>query len=826
MTTLWQDIKYGVRMLLKSPGFAVVTVLALALGIGANTAIFSVVNGVLLKPLPFRTADRLTFLGEWSEQVPNMSVSYPNYQDWRAQNQSFEELAAFRSNGYVLTGAGEPERLVAREVSQNFFTALGVQPALGRNFTAQEDAPGGARTVLLTYGVWQRRFGANPSVVGQQLTLNNEGYTVIGVLPQSFEWLSPVDIYVPIGLGADKMKQRDSHPGIYLVGLLKPGVTIEQAGADMKAVTGRLSQAYPQSNTGTSYTMTSLQETATQNIRLQLFVLMAAVAFVLLIACANVANLLLARAASRSREIAIRTALGAGRVRIMRQLLTESLLLSLVGGGLGLLLATWGVDLLMGTLSTNLPNNLVGNVRLDSRVLLFTLAASLLTGLLFGLAPAIQISKTNLNESLKEGGRSGSEGGARHRVRSFLVVAEITISLVLLVGAGLLVKSFINLRQADIGFDPARVLTMRVALPEARYKENARIESFYRDLLQRVRALPGVESAALTVGLPMNGGIESGVTVEGHEVTNVKDVTVAVNLAVSPDYFRVMGIPVVEGRALTDADREGAPRVAVIDEDMARKFFAGQSPVGKRIRLGGVGAPNGQAPAPWMEIVGVVKHVRHYGAQETARVELYRPYFQLPIPVDSPLAQGQPVSFNRGMTLAVRSASSNPESLTETVRQAVRAIDPDLPISAVQTMDSIVDATISPQKFSTWMLGLFAASALLLAALGIYGVMAYSVTQRTHEIGIRMALGAERRDVLRLVVGQGMKLAVVGVAVGLVGAYAATRAMSSLLFGVNATDPVTYGGVALLLTSVALLACLLPARRATKVDPMIALRYE
>jgi putative ABC transport system permease protein len=826
MGQLWQDMRFGLRLLLKSPGFAVVTILALALGIGANSAIFSVVNGILLRPLPYATADRLTFLSEWSQQVPNMSVSYPNFQDWRAQNHSFEELAAFRTNGFVLTGAGEPERLTAREVSQGFFPVLGVTPATGRNFTTDEDRAGGSKTVLLSYGVWQRRFGANPSIVGQALTLNNEGYTVIGILPQTFEWQSPVDIYVPLGLNADRMQARDSHPGIYLVGLLKPGVKIDQASADMTAITDRLAKEYPQSNTGTAFTITSLQNAATQNIRSSLFILMAAVGFVLLITCANVANLLLARAASRSREIAIRTALGAGRVRIVRQLLTESLLLSLAGGGLGLLLATWGVDLLLTAVSSNVPNNLLTNVRLDGRVLGFTLVASIVTGLLFGLAPAIQISKSNLNESLKEGGRSGSEGGSRHRVRSFLVVAEIALSLLVLVGAGLLVKSFLNLRQADIGFNPERVLTMRVALPEAGYKDNARIENFYRDLLQRTGSLPGVESAAITVGLPMNGGIESGVTVEGHEVTNIKDVTVAVNLAVSPDYFKTMDVPLITGRYFTDQDREGAERVAIIDEMMAAKFFPGESAVGKRIRLGGVQQTNGLPPPPWMQIVGVVKHVRHYGANETARVELYRPYFQLPIPVDSPLAQGQPVTFNRSMNLAVRSASSNPSALTGAIRQAISEIDPQVPLSFVQPMNDIVDATISPQKFATWMLSLFAASALLLAALGIYGVMAYSVTQRTHEIGIRMALGAERKDVLRMIVGHGMKLTLVGVAVGIVGAFAATRALSSLLFGVNASDPLTYGGVALLLSVVALLSCLLPARRATKVDPMIALRYE
>ncbi|MDQ3907588.1 MAG: ADOP family duplicated permease, partial [Acidobacteriota bacterium] len=543
MGKLWQDVRYGARMLAKSPGFAVVTILALALGIGANSAIFSVVNGVLLRPLPYKTASRLVFMGEWSQQVPNMSVSYPNFLDWRAQSHSFDQLAAFRSNGYVLTGAGEPERLTAREVSQEFFPALGVAPAMGRNFVADEDRAGGNKTVILSYGLWQRRFGGDPSVVGKTLTLNNEGYTVVGILPQTFEWQSPVDIYAPIGLNADRMQDRDSHPGIYLIGTLKDGVTIEQAREDMKAITDRLAQEYPKTNTGNGFTLDTLQNTATQSIRSSLLVLMAAVVFVLLIACANVANLLLARAASRGREIAIRTALGAGRWRIVRQLLTESLLLSLAGGALGLLLASWGVDALLASVSNSVPNLLIENVRLDSRVLVFTLVASVVTGLLFGLAPAIQISKSNLNESLKEGGRSGSEGGARHRVRAFLVVAEVALSLLLLVGAGLLVKSFMNLRNADLGFEPEHVLTMRVALPETRYKANAQIENFYLTLLQRVKQLPGVEAAGLTVGLPMNGGIESGFAVEGQEPTDRASAVIAVNLSVSPDYFRAMDIP-------------------------------------------------------------------------------------------------------------------------------------------------------------------------------------------------------------------------------------------------------------------------------------------
>jgi putative ABC transport system permease protein len=825
MGKLWQDVRYGARMLAKSPGFAVVTILALALGIGANSAIFSVVNGVLLRPLPYKTASRLVFMGEWSQQVPNMSVSYPNFLDWRAQNHSFDQLAAFRSNGYVLTGAGEPERLTAREVSQDFFPALGVAPAMGRNFTPDEDRAGGNKTVVLSHGLWQRRFGGDPSVVGKTLTLNNEGYTVVGILPQTFEWQANVDVYAPIGLNADRMQDRDSHPGIYLVGTLKDGVTLAQAREDMKAITDRLAQQYPKTNSGNGFTLDTLQNTATQSIRSSLLVLMAAVIFVLLIACANVANLLLARAASRGREIAIRTALGAGRWRIVRQLLTESLLLSLAGGALGLLLASWGVEALLASVSDSVPNLLIENVRLDTRVLVFTLGASVLTGLLFGLAPAIQISKSNLNESLKEGGRSGSEGGARQRVRAFLVVAEVALSLLLLVGAGLLVKSFMNLRHTELGFEPEHVLTMRVALPETRYKANAQIENFYLTLLQRVKQLPGVEAAGLTVGLPMNGGIESGFAVEGQEPTDRASAVVAVNLSVSPGYFRAMDIPLVEGRYFDEHDREGSERVAIVDEMFAKRYFPNESAVGKRLRMGtGIGVDPAQLP-PWLKIVGVVKHVKHYGPDEEGRVELFRPFNQFAILPDSPMLKGQPLNFPRSMSLAVR-ANADPAALTSSIRGAVREIDPDLPVSFVQTMNEIVAQTISPQKFATWMLGLFAAVALLLAALGIYGVMAYSVTQRTHEIGIRMALGAKRADVLRMILGQGMRLTLIGVGVGIVGAFAVTRALSTMLFGVKATDPITYGGVAILLAAVALVSCLLPARRATKVDPMIALRYE
>ncbi|MDQ1612868.1 MAG: hypothetical protein QOG00_2799 [Pyrinomonadaceae bacterium] len=813
MNTFGQDLRYGFRMLWKSPGFTLVTVLALALGIGANTAIFSVVNTVLLRPLPYANGERIVYIGEWSQQVPGMSVSYPNFIDWRDQQQTMERIAAFRSANYVVTGGGEPERLDGRQVSAGFFEVLGVQPALGRNFTPEEDKPGATPVALISHGFWQRRLGGDPSIVNKQLQLSNESYTVVGVLPQTFEWQSPVDVFVPIGLGAGNpnMTERGNHPGMYVLGLLKPNVTVEQARTEIKAIAERLAVQYPNSNGGQSAVLTSLQERAVEDIRPALLILLAAVGFVLLIACANVANLLLARAASRSKEIAIRTALGAGRLRIIRQLLTESLLLSLMGGALGLLFAMWGIDALLAALPENVPRLLVSGIGLNTPVLLFTLTVSVVTGLLFGLAPALQASKSNLNETLKDGGRT-SAGVGRQRVRNVLVVAEVALSLLLLVSAGLLIKSFVRLQETELGFNLENVLTLRVPLPEARYTQNGQVENFWDELMRRVRALPGVESAGLTRGLPMNGGIESGVMVEGQETTNPKDATVAVNLYADPDYFKAMDIKLVNGRFISEQDTKDAPLVVMVDEMFVSKFFPNADPVGKRLRIGG-------DRAPLRNIIGVFKHMKHYGPDEEdeGRVEIYTPYRQVP--------QEFFAAANRSLWLAVKT-KGDPTSLAPAIRNEVLQIDKDQPISNISTMENIVAATVAPQKFATWLLAVFAATAMLLAAIGIYGVMAYSVTQRTHEIGIRMALGAGRRDVLRMVVSQGMKLAFIGVALGLAGAVALTRLMSSLLYGVSATDPLTYGGVSVLLATVALLACLIPARKATRVDPMIALRYE
>jgi putative ABC transport system permease protein len=800
-------------MLLKSPGFTLVTVLALALGIGATTAIFSVVNTVLLRPLPYPNSERVVYMGEWSQQIPEMSVSYPNFMDWRDQNQVFEQIAAFRNSNYVLTDVGEPERLDGRQVSAAFFPVLGVNPAIGRNFTPEEDKPGANPVALISHGFWQRRLGSDPSVVNKPLLLNGESYTVIGVLPQTFEWQSPVDVFVTVGLRSDRLMDRDNHPGMYVLGLLKPGVSVEQARTEMKAIAARLADQHPETNAGNSVALQSLQERAVEDIRVALWVLFWAVIFVLLIACANVANLLLARAASRSKEIAIRTALGAGRLRLIRQLLTESLLLSLLGGLCGLLFAMWGIDALLSAIPDDVPRLLTANIGLDRWVLLFTFGVSVLTGLLFGLAPALQASKTNLNDSLKEGGRSGSAGGSHQRVRNMLVVSEVALSLLLLVGAGLLIQSFLRLQKTDLGFDPANVLTLRVPLPEARYKENAQVASFWDELQNRVRVLPGVESVGLTRGLPMNGGIESGFTIEGREVANIKDLPIAVNLFTSANYFQTMNIPLLSGRYFTEQDTKDSQPVVLVDEMLAARFFPNTDAVGKRLKLGGA-----DSESPWMQIVGVVKHVKHYSPNEEPRVEVYTHYRQVP--------ERFFAAATRSMWVAVKTRTADPTSLTTAIRNEVQQIDKDQPISNVDKMENIVAATVAPQKFATWLLGIFAAVAMVLAAIGIYGVMAYSVTQRTHEIGIRMALGAGQRDVLRMVVGQGMKLALVGVALGLAGAFAATRLMSTLLFGVSATDPLTYSSVALLLGAVALFACLIPAHKATKVDPMIALRYE
>ncbi len=799
------DLRYGCRMLIRSPGFTIAAVLTLALGIGANTAIFSLVNGVLLRPLPFPEPDRLIWLQEHDPGavIERPAVSYLNFLDWRDQNSVFTHVAVVDDVGFNV-GGESPERVEGMRASADLFTLLRVEPALGRAFTAEEDRPGGEKVVVLAHGLWKRLFGADRGVLGRTIRLNDEPHTVVGVLPPDFTLLPGIDVWVP--LAVDPVLTERGHHWLSAVARLKPGVSPADAQADMTAIARRLEQDYPQSNANHGVLVMPLQGALVEDIAPPLFVLMGAVGFVLLIASANVANLLLARSAARQREIAIRASLGAGRGRIVRQLLTESLLLSLLGGGAGLLLGTW----LRDTLASLIPADvsLAEMVRMDGRVLAFTVGTTLLTGILFGMAPAFQASRGAVSEALKEGGWSATAGPARHRLRSALVVSEVALASILLVGAGLMIRSFHRLRGVDPGLDPENVLTLRVSLPEAKYRERAQVAGFFDATLKRVAALPGAAAAGAILRLPLTGrgGWDWGFTVEGrpsappgqnHGLSNFQVVT--------PDYFRAMGVRILKGRVFGERDRDGAPGVVLVNETLARAFWPTEDPVGKRLRLGGED-PN----VPWLTIVGVVNDVRYRGLDAAIRQDLYLPSAQAP---------------QREMSMVVRTASE-PMGLAAAVRAAVLSVDADLPIYRVRGMREVVDASLGQQRFPLQILAAFALLALVLAAVGIYGVMSYAVTQRTHEIGVRMALGAGRAEVLRMVVGQGLRLAIMGVAVGLAGSLALTRLLSSLLFGVSATDPATFVGVPVLLAAVAALACYIPARRATRVDPMVALRCE
>ncbi|MBV8858093.1 MAG: ABC transporter permease [Acidobacteria bacterium] len=801
MRALLQDLRYATRRLWKSPGFAAVAVGALALGIGANTAIFSVVNSVLLRPLPYPAPEQLVQLWESRprQNMPRVEIAPHEFLAWADQCQSFQRLAAIDAAEYNLTGRGEPERVTGALVSAAYFPLLGVAPAHGRAFLDEEDRPGANNVVVLGHELWQSRFNSDPSVVGQTVSLDGVACNVVGVLPRGFRLPEGAALARPIAFSAEDRAQPGSH-FLNVLGRLKEGVSVEQASAEMATVAARVEQSLGGTNVGHQVVVVPLHEQVVGGARTALLVLLGAVALVLLIACANVANLLLARAAARRREVAVRAALGASRWRIIRQLLAESLLLSGSGGALGLLLAVWGVDLLVGLDPEGVQR--AGEVTLDWRVLAFTLGLSVLTGLLFGLAPALQASKTDFVESLKEGGRSG-QGLARSRLRSSLVVAEVALTLVLLVGAGLLLKSFSRLLAVDPGLDPHHVITMAVSLPQAKYGEPQRITAFYEQLLQEAAALPGVQAAGVVSVLPLTGDDTSNfVQIEGRAPLPPGQAMRAGRRNVSADYFRALGIPLKRGRAFTPADTAEAQRVLVINEAMARSFFAGEDPVGKRVRT--------SDKSPWAEVVGIVGDVRHQGLDVDTRPEMFFPHLQTP---------------SRQMTLVVRS-EGDPVALAGPLRERVRSIDKDQPVGNVKTMEGWLSESVASRRFSAALLGVFAAAAAALAALGLYGVVSYSVAQRTHEIGLRVALGARPRDVLRLVIGQGMTLTLVGTGVGVAVALALTRVMSGLLFGVGATDPAVFVTVPLLLAAVALLACYIPARRATKVDPMVALRYE
>ena len=808
MDTLLQDIRYAFRMLAKKPGFTIAAVLAVAIGIGANTAIFSVVNAVLLRSLPYKDPDRLTIvLSHKRDSLRGSgSAAFLDVVDWEKQNQSFEEMAVFRSMGYTLTGVGEPERITGGRVSADFFPLLGAEAIEGRTFRPEEDQRGAERVVVLGHGLWQRRFGGDPSIIGQSLTLNAEGHTVIGVLPPDFKFpldVSDAEMWTAIAHDGDLLEERGAHY-LKVIGRLKPGVSINEAQLEMNEIAARLEQQYPAENTGRIVNLNPMYEHLVSGIRRSLIILLGAVALVLLIACSNVANLMLARAAARTKEIAIRTALGASRRRVVRQLLTESLVLALLGGGAGLLLALWGIELLIKMGPRDIPR--LDDISIDGTVLWFTAAASILTGIIFGLVPALKASKPDLNQSLKEGSRGTSESSNRYSLRNLLVVVQMALTLVPLVGAGLLVKSFLRLQQVNPGFVSENVLTMKVSLP-AMLDEGDKAALFFKQATERIEGFPGVESVGAVTVLPLIGtnnrtsfNIKSRPYPENQE-------PVAEFRAITPNYFRAMGIQVIRGRTFTEHDVKGKPGVIIINETMARRFWPDEDPLGQIMSIGVSVSEN--EPTEW-EIVAIVGDLKHFSLDSEAVPEMYIPHTQQPW---------------TSMTLVARS-SMDPAQLAAAMRGQVLALDRNQPVSDLRTMNEIVRRSIAQQRFYMLLLALFAVMALVLAAVGVFGVMSYSVTERTREIGIRMALGAQTRDVLRYVVGQGMVFTLAGVVIGLVGSFLLTRFMTNMLYEVDAFDPVTFAAISLLLALVALLACYIPARRATKVDPMVALRYE
>jgi putative ABC transport system permease protein len=813
METLLKDIRYGVRSLLKRPGFTAIAVITLALGIGANAAIFSVVDAVLLRALPFPNPDRLVMLWEDASFAgfPRNTPAPANFADWKTQNHVFEETAAFDERSFNLTGDGEPEKIEAYGVTANFFPMLGIKPALGRAFLPEEDKPEGNKVVMLNYNLWQKRYGGERSVIGHEILLDGEKHTVIGVMPAGFQLLdSHIGLWVPMAFTTEELAQRGSHY-LFVVARMKPGVTLAQANAEIRTIQQRIAHDHPDEAGRISAYAMPLREQLAGDVRRPLLVLLVAVAFVLLIACANIANLLLSRATSRRREIAVRAALGARRLHIMRQLLVESLLLAIVGGACGALLASWSFAFLRRLIPDGLA--LSTNLNLNLKVLGFTLMVSLLTALVFGLVPAFQASNMDLNEALKQGGGRTGLNAAGNRVRSVMVVSEIALALVLLVGAGLLIQTFQKLRQQYSGLQPENVLTLRTVLPRNKYPEQPQRAAFYKQVLERVRSLPGVVSAgyATTIPLAWKGGT-SGFYPEGRTVAQAKADGLSYDAnhrQVSADYLKTMGISLMRGRPFNEGDNEQAISVAIINETMVRQYWPNEEAIGKRFKLGD---PDGNRP--WMTVVGVAGDVRQMGVDEPVKAEMYLPYQQI-----------REDQWFAPRDLVIRTVVA-PLSIVGATRAVIQQVDPDQPISNIRTMDEVLGEETASRRLGMTLLTMFAALALLLATLGIYGVLAYFVVQHTQEIGVRMALGAQRRDILGLVVKRGMRLAVLGVMIGLGAAFALTRLMASLLFGVGTADPLTYATIALLLILVALFACYLPARRATKVDPMIALIYE
>ena len=812
MPDLLHDFQFAARVLLKNIGFTVVAVLALALGIGANTAIFSVVNSVLLKPLPYENPDKIVKI--WMRftgiGLPNDLnwVSLPEFVDVRDQNRSFSHIAAMQGANFNVSFADSPERIQGATVSPSLFPLLGVQAQVGRTFLPEESQKGRDNVVVISNGLWQRRFGSNPNVVGARLNINAQSYVVVGVLPPGFQYPDEAEMWAPLSFSQDDLSpnNRGSH-GYEVIARIKPELTLAQVRSDMAALTSRIIEqnpGYPYRRANFAVVVNPLLEETVGNIKTALWILMGAVGFVLLIACANVANLLMVRASAREKEIAIRTALGAGRARLVRQLLTESVLLGIVGGVAGLLLARWGLKALIALSASSFPR--VAGTTIDWEVLAFTMLISIATGVIFGIAPALQASRNATHDSLKEGGRTSMGGASSQLIRRTLVIAEIALSLVLLAGAGLLMKCFLRLQDVDPGFRSDGVLTMRVSLPPEKFKQPAQIGEFYRELLRRVRTLPGVQAAGAVSALPLSGNGSSGTTTVDTAAVPPENATPEADWRVAmPGYFEAMGIALVRGRYFDDRDTQTSQPVAIIDETMAQTYWPNEDPIGQRIRRGGR-----QSSRPWLSIVGVVRHVRYRTLEAQSRVQLYWPEVQSP---------------TSDLSLAIRTAG-DAMSLSTAVQKQVQAIDPDQPVYRIRTMREMMSESIARRRLAMLFLSIFAGAALALAVVGIYGITSYSVAQRSQEMGVRMALGASRSTILRLVLGQSLVLTAIGVVLGLAGSLVLTRLMSSLLFNVKSTDPATFVLVALVLAFAAMLAAYIPGWRATRVDPMVALRYE